>query len=98
MAATNASASSSHGKCRAPDWPTTSSCGTFTATGLNLAYDGGTPTFDLAVDAGSAVGNAPQVQLSYDCSGDGSWNRVETYRYFATDPVAGWEHYTKGPH
>ncbi|MER5474248.1 hypothetical protein [Streptomyces sp. NPDC002685] len=44
------------------------------------------------------MGNAPQVQLSYDCSGDGIWNRVETYRYFATDPVAGWEHYTKGPH
>ncbi|WP_406364632.1 hypothetical protein [Streptomyces sp. NBC_00645] len=41
------------------------------------------------------MGNAPQVQLSYDCSGDGSWNRGETYRYFATDPVAGWEHYTE---
>ncbi|MFD9463311.1 hypothetical protein [Streptomyces sp. NPDC060027] len=41
------------------------------------------------------MGNAPQVQLSYDCSGDGSWNRGETSRYFATDPVAGWEHYTE---
>jgi hypothetical protein len=25
--------------------------------------------------------------------GDGSWDRLETDRYFATDPVPGWEHY-----
>ena len=67
----------------------------FTATGLTLDLDGGSTAFDLAVDAGTAVGNAPQLQLSYDCTGDGSWDRVETYRYFATDPVAGWEHYTQ---
>ncbi|MGW3094306.1 glycosyl hydrolase [Streptomyces sp. NPDC001102] len=68
---------------------------TLTATGLTGTFNGGTPTFDLSVDAGSAVGNAVQVQLSYDCTGNGTWNRVETYHYFATDPVQGWEHYTQ---
>jgi endoglucanase Acf2 len=68
----------------------------FTATGLNLTYGGGTTNFDLFVDAGSVVGNATQVRVSYDLTGNGSWDRVETYRYFATDPVAGYEHYTHG--
>jgi hypothetical protein len=49
------------------------------------------------VDAGSAVGNATQVRLSYDLTGNGSVARVETYRYFATDPVPGYEHYTQAP-
>ncbi|WP_308188801.1 glycosyl hydrolase [Streptacidiphilus sp. ASG 303] len=68
---------------------------TYTSTGLTMAYKGGATAFDLAVDAGTAVGNAVQVKVSYDCTGDGSWDRTETYRYFATDPVAGWEHYTQ---
>ena len=38
---------------------------------------------------------AAQVRVSYDLTGNGSWDRVETYRYFATDPVAGYEHYTQ---
>jgi hypothetical protein len=42
------------------------------------------------------VGLASQVRISYDLTGNGSWDRVETYRYFATDPVAGYEHYTQG--
>lgn len=33
--------------------------------------------------------------MSYDRTGDGSWDRTETYHYFATDPVAGYEHYTQ---
>ncbi|MFC7178896.1 glycosyl hydrolase [Kitasatospora paranensis] len=68
---------------------------TLTATGLDLTYNGGTTDFDLAVDANTSVGNATQLRLSYDCTGDGSWDRVETYHYYATDPVAGWEHYTQ---
>ena len=28
-------------------------------------------------------------------SGNGSFDRVETFNYFATDPVAGYEHYTQ---
>ncbi|MET7964535.1 glycosyl hydrolase [Micromonospora zamorensis] len=67
----------------------------FTATGLNLAYSGGQTAFDLFVDAGSAVGNGVQARISYDLTGNGSWERVETLRYFATDPVPGYEHYTQ---
>ncbi|MEU8257365.1 glycosyl hydrolase [Micromonospora inaquosa] len=67
----------------------------FTATGLNLAYAGGQTAFDLFVDAGTAVGNGVQVRISYDLTGNGSWERVETLRYFATDPVPGYEHYTQ---
>lgn len=67
----------------------------FTATGLNLAYAGGQTAFDLFVDAGTAVGNGVQVRISYDLTGNGSWERVETLRYFATDPVTGYEHYTQ---
>jgi len=68
---------------------------TFTAANLNLRHSGGTPTFDLFVDAGQAVGNATQLRLSYDLTGDGTWDRVETYRYFAADPIRGYEHYTQ---
>ncbi|MEU5910031.1 glycosyl hydrolase [Micromonospora sp. NPDC047527] len=67
----------------------------FTATGLNLAYSGGQTAFDLFLDAGTAVGNGVQVRISYDLTGNGSWERVETLRYFATDPVPGYEHYTQ---
>ncbi len=67
----------------------------YTATGLNLAYGGGATAFDLFVDAGSAVGNGTQVRVSYDLTGDGTYDRVETYRYFATDPLTGWEHYAQ---
>jgi hypothetical protein len=45
------------------------------------------------VDAGEAVGSATQLRISVDLTGDGSWDRVETYRYFATDPVPGAEQY-----
>jgi hypothetical protein len=68
---------------------------TFTASGLNLTLAGGAPTFDLFVDAGTGVGSATQVRISYDLTGDGTWDRVETYRYFPTDPIPGYEHYTQ---
>ncbi|MFI7046957.1 glycosyl hydrolase [Streptosporangium sandarakinum] len=67
----------------------------FTATGLTAAHNGGTTAFDLFLDAGTTVGNGTQLRISYDLTGNGSWDRVETYRYFATDPLAGWEHYTQ---
>lgn len=67
----------------------------FTATGLDLTYAGGQTTFDLFLDAGNAVGNGVQMRVSYDLTGNGSWDRVETYRYFATDPVPGYERYTQ---
>ncbi|MET8277994.1 glycosyl hydrolase [Micromonospora sp. NPDC005174] len=67
----------------------------FTATGLNLTYSGAQTAFDLFLDAGTAVGNGTQVRVSYDLTGNGSWDRTETWRYFATDPVTGYEHYTQ---
>jgi endoglucanase Acf2 len=68
---------------------------TFTASGLTAAYNGGSTAFSLAVDSGFSIGNAVQVRVSYDMTGNGSWDRVETYNYFATDPVAGVENYTQ---
>ncbi len=68
----------------------------FVASGLNRSHTGAAASFDLFVDAGNAVGSATQLRLSYDLTGDGSWDRVETYRYLATDPVPGYEHYTQG--
>jgi hypothetical protein len=67
----------------------------FTATGVNRKWTGAAAAFDLAVDAGTAVGSATQVRISYDRTGDGTFDRVETYRYFATDPIAGYERYTQ---
>ena len=67
----------------------------FTASGVTKAWTGGSAAFDLAVDAGTSVGSASQVRISYDLTGNGSFDRVETYRYFATDPIPGYEHYTQ---
>ena len=67
----------------------------YTSGPLTMTFTGGAATFDMFVDAGTAVGNGQQVRLSYDLTGNGSWDRVETYRYFATDPVPGFEHYTQ---
>ena len=73
---------------------------TFTANGLSASYAGGSTAFSLAVDAGTSIGHAVQVRISYDLTANGSWDRVETYNYFATDPVVGAENYTqsKGLH
>ncbi|WP_110946330.1 glycoside hydrolase family 16 protein [Streptomyces avicenniae] len=68
---------------------------TFTASGVNGEWTGGATTFDLFADSGTAVGNGQQVRISYDRTSDGSWDRTETYHYFATDPVPGYEHYTQ---
>ncbi|MCF6522884.1 glycoside hydrolase family 16 protein [Streptomyces sp. JJ36] len=68
---------------------------TFTVSGVDGSYTGGSTGFDLFVDAGTTVANGQQVRISYDRTGDGSWDRTETYHYFATDPVPGYEHYTE---
>ena len=49
----------------------------------------------LSVDSGTSIVNAVQIPVSYNLTGNGSWDRVETYRYFATDPVPGVERYTQ---
>ena len=68
---------------------------TFTASGLTASYAGGSTAFTLAVDSGTSIGHAVQVRVSYDLTANGSWDRVETYNYFATDPVVGTENYTQ---
>ncbi|MBB1259132.1 glycosyl hydrolase [Streptomyces alkaliterrae] len=55
---------------------------------------GSDTAFTFKVDAGTHVGHAQQVRVSYDLTGDGTFDRVETFRYFATDPVPGWEDYS----
>ncbi len=71
---------------------------TYNVSGVNGTYNSGATAFNLYVDAGTSVGNGTQARVSYDFTGDGTWDRVETYNYFATDPVVGWELYnqTKG--
>jgi beta-glucanase (GH16 family) len=68
---------------------------TYTATGLTMTYNGGATAFDAFVDSATSVGNGIQARVSYDLTGDGTFDRVETYNYFATDPVSGFEHYTQ---
>ncbi|WP_240135537.1 glycosyl hydrolase [Streptomyces sp. MUM 178J] len=64
--------------------------------GVNGAYTpGGSTAFRLQLDAGAAIGLGQQARISYDLTGDGSFDRVETYNYFATDPVDGWEEYAQ---
>ncbi|WP_374940132.1 glycosyl hydrolase [Streptomyces finlayi] len=50
--------------------------------------------FTFKVDAGANVGYAQQARVSYDLTGDGTFDRVETFRYFASDPITGWEDYS----
>ena len=52
------------------------------------------------MDSGTSIGHAVQVRVSYDLTANGSWDRVETYNYFATDPVIGTENYnqSRGTH
>ena len=51
--------------------------------------------FRLLVDAGNQIANGTQIRISYDFNGDGVFDRVETYRYFAEDNRSGWEAYTQ---
>lgn len=61
---------------------------------VNGVHTSGTATaFRLQLDAGSTVGLGQQARISYDFTGDGTFDRTETYQYFATDPVTGWEEY-----
>ncbi|MFF5426595.1 MULTISPECIES: glycosyl hydrolase [unclassified Streptomyces] len=67
----------------------------YEARGVHAALRSGAATaFRLQVDAGTAVGLGQQARVSYDLTGDGTFERTETYHYFATDPVTGWEDYT----
>jgi endoglucanase Acf2/regulation of enolase protein 1 (concanavalin A-like superfamily) len=68
----------------------------YTLSGLTGAFDSARSTqFTLYVDAGAHVGDAVQLRVSYDFTGDGVFDRVETYRYFPTNDLSGWEAYTQ---
>lgn len=67
----------------------------FVASGVTGEYRGGGTRFDLSVDAGTEIGNGQQLRVSYDLTGNGSWDRVETYRYHESDNAPGIEHYTQ---
>lgn len=60
---------------------------------LTGRYNGQTTRFELPVDAGRAIATAVQARLSYDFEGDGSWDRIEMWRYFPNDDRDGWESY-----
>jgi len=68
----------------------------YTSSGVNATYDSTLSTkFNLYVDALTGNGDAVQVQVQYDFTGDGTWDRTETYSQFALDTVAGWQTYTQ---
>jgi len=68
----------------------------YTLSGLTATFDSTRSTqFTLYVDAGAHVGDAVQLRVSYDFTGDGAFDRVETYRYFPTNDLSGWEAYTQ---
>jgi hypothetical protein len=68
----------------------------YTLSGLTGAFDSTRSTqFTLYVDAGAHVGDAVQLRVSYDFTGDGVFDRAETYRYFPTNDLSGWEAYTQ---
>ncbi|MET3769114.1 endoglucanase Acf2 [Marisediminicola sp. UYEF4] len=64
-----------------------------TAENLNGTFAGSRTVFDIGVDT-LGVGNATRIRVSYDLTGDGTYDRIETYNYFPTDPVPGYERYT----
>lgn len=68
---------------------------TFTVTGINGIYNGGVTAFYIYLDSGYAVANGIQARISYDFNGSGNWQRVETYHYFATNNLPGWEQYNQ---
>ncbi|WP_314172627.1 RNA polymerase sigma factor [Streptomyces winkii] len=68
---------------------------TFVLSGVTGEYRGGATRFDLLVDAGTSIGNGQQLRVSYDLTGNGSWDRVETYGYYESDNAPGYEHYTE---
>ncbi|HKF58096.1 MAG TPA: malectin domain-containing carbohydrate-binding protein, partial [Blastocatellia bacterium] len=62
--------------------------------GVTGTFSGGGTQFNLFVDAKTAVANGVQLQVLYDLNGSGTFGRTETYHYFATDNVTGFQSYT----
>ncbi len=51
---------------------------TYTASGLTMTYNGTATGFDLFLDSGTSSGNGVPARVSYDLTGDGTDDRVET--------------------
>jgi len=61
---------------------------TFLATDLFGTFlNGSFTSFTFQVNGGSSVGSAASCEISYDWDGDGTWDRIELYEIFATDPI-----------
>lgn len=67
----------------------------FKADDLHGQFDGGSVAFGLPLDAGPGVGNGTQLRLSFDFDGNGATDRTESFQYFETNNLAGWESYSQ---
>ncbi|MDG2520473.1 glycosyl hydrolase [Caulobacter segnis] len=68
---------------------------TYVIKGVSGQANGEGLKFRLPVDAGQHVGDGAQMRVSYDFNGDGRYDRVETYNFYATDPISAYEDYTE---
>ncbi|WP_345695118.1 hypothetical protein [Kitasatospora terrestris] len=64
-----------------------------TATSTTTGGTGSASSPTLCAQGDNTL-TATGLNLTYN-GGTSAWHRVETYRYYATDPVAGREHYTQ---
>lgn len=48
------------------------------------------------MDSGRSIANGTQLRVTWDFDGNGTPDRVETWRYFATDDLLGWQTYPDG--
>jgi endoglucanase Acf2/chitodextrinase len=68
----------------------------YTVSGVSGTYDSTKTTgFNMYLDAGANVADGSQVRISYDFTGDGTYDRLETYNYFATNDIVNWELYSQ---
>jgi len=69
----------------------------FQIKGISGKFDAsvGLTKFHLFVDADVAVGTAFVLEIAFDFTADGSWDRKELYSLFANDPVPGFQLWTE---
>ena len=67
----------------------------YTIDNVTGIYNGANTVFNLYLDAYNTVGLGTQARIDYDFDGNGTYERTETYHYFATNPVPDWEAYTE---
>jgi hypothetical protein len=69
---------------------------TYTIGNLSGTYvAGGQTQFVLFADAYNHGQTSVQARVSYDFTGDGTWDRVDTYRSCALNNITNWEQYTE---